>query len=84
MSDESQKVSCPNCLAPAVKEGNEITCETCDAVFVITKKEGAKVKKVGLIDDHEKRISRLESIIPDQEPVKPDEPVEPEEEPILG
>lgn len=86
MAKEPQKVSCPNCLGDAVREGNEITCETCDAVFTITKKEGAKVKQLGTMEDHEKRISKLESIIPGQEPdlKGPAEPVEPEEPSILG
>lgn len=84
---EKKEIYCPNCQQLAVKEGNEITCEICDAVFVITKKEGAKVKQIGSIEDHEKRIIQLESIItpePEPKPVEPVEPVEPEETSILG
>ncbi|GAI24616.1 unnamed protein product, partial [marine sediment metagenome] len=33
-----KEYSCPNCGRLAIKEGNEIACEVCDAVFVITKK----------------------------------------------
>lgn len=88
MPEEPKQISCPNCLGPAIKEGNVITCEACDAIFVITKKEGAKLKQLGPIEDHEKRISRLESIIPGQEP-KPvetddNEDKKPEESSILG
>ncbi|MFZ2146961.1 MAG: hypothetical protein WAV28_07055 [Sedimentisphaerales bacterium] len=69
---------CPNCHSPATRSGNEITCESCDAVFTITKKEGAKVKQLGPIEDLQKRVKRLESLIPGDEPG--DEP-EPEPEP---
>ncbi len=88
MAKEPKKVNCPNCLGPAIKEGNEIACEVCDAVFVITKKEGAKVKQLGSFEDHGKRISLLEAeVFPEpesEEPVKPEELVEPEEPSILG
>ena len=68
MAEEPKKVSCPNCLGPAIKEGNKIICETCDAEFTFTKTGGAKVTKLGPIEDHEQRIKKLESLIPGQEP----------------
>ena len=81
MSKEPE-IYCPNCGQLAIKEGNEITCEHCDVVFTITRKEGAKVKQLGSIEDHEKRISLLESRNPPEpEPVEHDEP---EETSILG
>lgn len=84
---ETKEAFCPNCQKPAIRSGNEIACERCDAIFVITKKEGAKVKQLGPIEDHEKRISWLESIIPEPEPEPKPEPKpesEPEETSILG
>ena len=88
MTEEKPKATkCPNCQQPAIRSGNEITCENCDATFVIRKKQGAKVKQIGTIEDHEKRIEILESLIPDNEPaesVEHPELVEDEpEEPIL-
>lgn len=73
---------CPNCSKPALKTGNEIVCENCDAVFTITK-TGAKVKSIGPIEDHEDRIAALEQktgII--QEPAPAPEPTPaPEQDP---
>jgi len=89
--EEPKKVSCPNCSAIAIKEGNKIICEVCDATFTITKTGGAKLKEIGKLNDHEERISRLESLSPeepDPATLEPDpanlEP-DPNEEPsILG
>ena len=75
---------CPNCLGPAIREGNEITCEKCDAIFIITKKEGARIKQLGSIEDHEQRLKKLESLIPGEPELEPKEPDEPEEPSILG
>jgi len=50
---------CPNCGKPAIKEGNKITCEECDAVFRVTQ-DGARLEKTGVIKDHERRIAQLE------------------------
>jgi len=50
---------CPNCNGPALKSGNEITCEKCDGVFTISR-AGVKVKSIGSIQDHENRIAALE------------------------
>lgn len=70
---ENKATFCPNCAQPAIRSGNEITCENCDAVFTITKKQEAKVKEVGRLDNHEQRILALEG---KQEPPK----LEPESE----
>lgn len=69
MPEEKPKaVQCPNCQGPAIRTGNEITCETCDATFMITKKDGAKVKKLGPIQDHEERLKKIEATIFTEEP----------------
>lgn len=69
MTEEKQKaVTCPNCQGPAIRTGNEITCEACDATYTITKKDGAKVKKLGQIRDHEERLKKIESTIFAEEP----------------
>ncbi len=93
MPNEPIPVACPNCQKPAIRSGNEITCENCDAVFVITKKQAAKLKQVGAIEDLQDRVEKLESLIPDgeQQPeetpagpeVKTEETEETEEQPIL-
>lgn len=70
---ETKAMSCPNCSQPAMRTGNEITCENCDATFVITKKQGAKVKEFGQIQDHENRIQVLEKSVKPVEPQKPEE-----------
>lgn len=57
---ENKATFCPNCAQPAIRSGNEITCENCDAVFTITKKQEAKVKEIGRLDNHEQRILALE------------------------
>lgn len=61
MTEEKKAVQCPSCQGPAIKEGNEITCEPCDATFTVTKTGAARVKDTGKIEDHEKRITELES-----------------------
>lgn len=82
MAEEQPKATtCPNCQKPALRSGNEITCESCDAVFVITKKQEVKVKEFGQLKDHEQRIQKLEGSASSNEP-QPTGPVEPEEEPI--
>jgi len=92
MSEERKKTSCPNCLGPAVKEGNTIICEVCDATFTFTKTGGAKLKELGRLDTIDERLDRLESILPGREPdpakLEPDpanlEPDPADEESILG
>jgi len=77
MADDTKITFCPNCQQPAVRSGNEITCEKCDATFTITKKDGAKVKETGRIEKIEFDIAELRAqIFPDTA----DEP-EPESEP---
>ena len=88
MAEEKPETTfCPNCRQPAVRTGNEIACENCDAVFVITKKEGPKVKELGPLKDLTKRVEILEAA-QQTEPVNPgpdDDQNEndEEEEPIL-
>lgn len=82
MTDEKPTATkCPNCQQPAIRTGNEIACENCDATFIVTKKQGAKLKQIGPIEDHEQRIKRLESLLPGEEQASDDEPQEqPEDE----
>jgi len=82
MPEEKPKAtSCPNCLKPAIRVGNEVTCEHCDAIFVITKKQGAKVKDFGQLRDHEERLKKLEALTAsEQAPEKPEQETEPEED----
>ena len=68
MPDEPTKISCPNCSKDAIKEGNKITCETCDATFTITKTGGARVKESGRLDNIEKRLENVEGRLPGEEP----------------
>jgi len=78
MSDEKKIIACPNCGGQAVKEGNKIVCEGCDATFSITRTGAAKVADVGRIQAIEDRMDKIESLLPGQEP----EPVPPlEQEP---
>ena len=87
MSEEPKKISCPNCLGEAMKEGNKIICETCDAIFTYTKTGGAKVKEIGRLDNIEKRLDQhdnlLQGLIPEPEP-EPKTDDEPEETSLLG
>lgn len=88
----SEKINCPNCLGQAIKEGNKIICETCDATFTVTKTGSAKVKEIGRLDNIEQRLDRVESLLPGEEPdpakLEPDpektEPDPNEEESLLG
>ena len=68
---------CPNCRGPAVKAGNEITCEACDVVFVITEKRGAQVKELGPFEKLDKRVAALEVVIGSAGTIEP-EPAEPD------
>ena len=79
--DEKKIILCPNCQQMATKAGNEITCERCDAVFVVTKKQGAKLKQIGAIEDLTERVAKLESLIPDDEPQPEEAPADPETDP---
>lgn len=70
---------CPSCQNPAIRTGNEIACEKCDAIFIVTKKQGAKVKQLGPIEDLDRRVSALEhrddqpDDTPDDTPAKTDQ-----------
>ena len=62
------KISCPCCSGIAIKDGNKVICENCDATFEITKVGGAKLKEIGRLDSIEERLDRVESLLPGQEP----------------
>ena len=79
---EPRATICPNCQKPAMRTGNEITCEHCDATFVITKKQEIEVKEFGAIQDHENRILALEGKNKPPEPEPKSEPEPEEDEPI--
>jgi hypothetical protein len=69
--NKSKIVFCPNCQEAAIRTGNEIVCEHCDAVFEITRKQGPKLKKLGPLEDLAKRVEKLESFMP-AESAKPE------------
>jgi len=74
---------CPNCNQPAISDGKEITCENCDSVFTITKKE-ARVKKTGAISDIDGRLKRVEDHIfgqPADDDPAPEDPENPQDDP---
>lgn len=70
MADEGKTKTafCPSCQQPAIRQGNEVICETCDATFTITKKEGAKVKRIGRIEQIERDVAEIRAQVFDQEP----------------
>lgn len=61
-------VGCPNCGKNAIREGNTVTCESCDAQFEITTKDGAHAVAIGRFDALEARVTKLESPTPESEP----------------
>ena len=58
-SDPVTECYCPNCLTVATKRGNEITCEKCDATYLITRKKESKLQQIRIGD----RLSRLETAV---------------------
>ena len=72
-SEKPKSATCPNCQEPAVRTGDEITCEICDATFTITKKAGVKVKEMGPMQSIRDRLARLEATILDEPPAEPDQ-----------
>jgi len=90
MSEQPKKIVCPNCGAKAVKDGTKIVCESCDATFSFKKTGGAKVLEIGRLESVEKRLDRLDALLPgpepepEPEPDPSDVPVEPVEDSILG
>lgn len=85
MSPEEEKpkaTQCPSCQQPAIRSGNEVTCEKCDATFIVTRKQGAKLKQVGAIEDLQQRVESIEARLPGEEPTQPVEPKTPDDEPI--
>ena len=71
----NKKCTCPSCGGEALIAGDEITCETCDAVYTITEK-GARVKEVGAIDQIRKDIDGLKQQI--AQPAAGDPPADPQ------
>jgi len=71
MSDEKKIIDCPNCGGKAVKDGNKIICDSCDATFTITRTGAAKVADVGRFQTIEDRLDKIESVLPGQEPEPP-------------
>jgi hypothetical protein len=59
----SEKVQCPNCLEPAEKVGNKITCQACDSVLTITRTGGAKLAEIGWKEELENRIKANEDLL---------------------
>ncbi len=78
--NKSKIAFCPNCHQPAIKQGNEIICESCDATFAFRKTGGAKVKETGKIEELDKRLSAVESQLGSDEPDQQQEPPESQDE----
>ena len=64
----SEKVQCPNCLEPAEKTGNKITCTACDSILTITRTGGAKLVEAGWKEKLEGRVEALEGLLSPEEP----------------
>ena len=47
---EPEKAVCPNCSGEATKIENEITCLSCNAIFVFNKKGEPKLKQLGIAE----------------------------------
>lgn len=82
MSKEKTGIQCPNCGAAAIRMEKDgavlVVCEKEDAVFALTR-TGAKLRKVGALDELDRRVSALEGkTAPPAE--KPDDVI-PEEPP---
>ena len=79
-----QEWTCPNCLGPAIRVGNEITCEKCDASFRITKQQN-KLKDIRIsrrLDLLEEKVFGSEEPEPETAPEpEPETPPEPEPKP---
>lgn len=73
MSEKTKICFCPNCQSPAIRDGNEIICEECDATYKVEKVDGAKVKSTGRLQQIEERIEKLEkSILEDEDQPEPE------------
>lgn len=59
-SEKLQSCFCPNCGQPANRVGDQVCCEFCDAIFTVHQNGSARVRKVGVLDDIDKRLSALE------------------------
>ena len=64
----AEKVQCPNCLEPAEKVGNKITCVACDSVLTVTRTGGAKALEIGWKEKLESRVDTLEGMLSPEEP----------------
>lgn len=88
MPEEPKKIVCPNCGARAIKEGNKIVCEDCDATYSFKKTGGAKVLDIGRLESIEERLNRVESLLPGDpdpaDPQDPADPADPDDNPVLG
>lgn len=66
----AEKVQCPNCLEPAEKVGNKITCHACDSVLTVTRTGGAKVSEAGWKEQMEEQIKsnkdRIDGLLPEE------------------
>lgn len=71
---EQEVIYCPNCMKPAIKIGNEITCDHCDATFRVTKIKENELKEIRISD----RLTALEKAV---FPSSADEETEDEEQP---
>lgn len=72
---------CPNCQRDAIRVGNKITCEACDAIFEIKKTGAAQVKKVGPYADLLERVKKIEGKVFGEPEPEPEQRTEPEPEP---
>lgn len=73
--------TCPYCGSPAIFDSGKevIICEPCDVEYKIMPQGGAKVKKMGVLDDHEDRISALEKTRTAPTPADGPDPEDPED-----
>lgn len=71
-----QEWICPNCLEKAVKVGNEVTCDKCDASFRITKQQN-KLRDIRI----SRRLDLLEEKVFGSDEPEPETPPEPEPKP---
>ena len=62
---------CPSCGEPAIRTGKEILCESCDVVFVVRRRGGTHIRRLGALTRLDERISKLESKTVAVEETKP-------------
>lgn len=71
---------CPNCDQSAIRIGNEITCETCDAIFVVNKKGESRVKEIGILDRLKSVEQKIDKLLPAEPEPKPEMELQPDDE----